>query len=258
LAVVIGVGLTGCEWEGGGDDNSWNTSSGVANFSGTYEQPGGGYVVSLSTSTTGTNYVTATQQIGTGNGVTKHFEGVLSHTPVVQGSVNLIAAAGSVSLTDSGGALTGTGGSGSINYGTGFVAVNCTVAPGAATPVNVTYSYPATFAAGEDSGISTLNVQQEGNAIRIIDNHGKTYSGTLSGTRTGSGAAIADANDGDTVSSQFEASGVSAAGRNVRMVGTFTAAVTGTAPDATMTGQRINGTWIEAGGDTAGISGSVN
>ena len=263
LAVLLGLGMAGCEWQGGGggDGASSNTSAGYANFSGTYREPGGGFVVSLSVSSTTTNYVNSVQQIGTGNAVDKHFEATLSHKPVLKGSVNVIAALGSVSLSDptgGSGNLTGTGGSGAINYDTGFVSVNCTVAPGAGTPVRVSYSYPDSFASGEDSGITKLNVQQDGNSIRIVDSNGKTYTGTLGSSRTGSGAAITAAAVGDTVASQFEAGGQSASGRNVRMVGTFSATVSGAAPNVVLSNRRVAGTWIEDGGTSAGISASAD
>jgi len=48
LVAVLGVGLAGlvgCEWGGGGSDNSWNDSSTIANFNGSY-QANGGYLVS--------------------------------------------------------------------------------------------------------------------------------------------------------------------------------------------------------------------
>jgi len=258
--VLLGVGMAGCEWEGGGDGTSWNTSGGYANFSGTYREPGGGYVVSLSTSSTTTNYVSGVQQIGTGNGVDVHFEGTLSHRPVLQGSVNVIAALGSVSLSDptGSGVLSGTGGSGAINYDSGFVSVTCTVVPGTGTPVTVHYSYNSIYASGAGSGITSLSVQQEGNTIRIVDSNGKAYMGALSGSRTGSGADITQTVDGDTVASQFEASGLSAAGKNVKMVGTFSATVSGTAPASVFKNRQMLGSWIEAGGKNANISGVAN
>jgi hypothetical protein len=263
LAILLGVGMAGCEWEGGGSGGSgenWNTSAGYANFSGTYREPSGGFIVSLSVSSTTTNFVNSVDQIGTGNGTDQHFEGTLDHRPVARGSVSVIAALGSVSLSDPSGSgnLTGSGGSGSINYSTGFVSVNCSLAPGGGTPVRVSYSYPASFASGEDSGITSLNVQQEGNSLRIIDSNGKTYTGTLSGSRTGSGAKIEAAADGDTVTSQFEAGGQSASGRKVRLVGTFSASVSGTAPNAVLSNLRMAGTWIEEGGRSAGISASAD
>ncbi len=258
MAVLLGVGMAGCEWEGGGDDNSWNESSGVANFSGTYTKSGGGFVVSLSSSSATTNTVTAAKQIGTGNAVLLHFEGTMDHRPLTKGSVNVTA--GVVNLSDPSGSstLSGANGSGSVNYDTGFVSVNCTVIPGAGIPVKVYYSYSSSFASGEDSGITALNVQQQGTSLKIVDSSGKTYTGNLSGSRTASGATASSAASGDTITSQFEAGGQSASGKNVRMVGTFSATVTGTGAAAVFSNRQMNGTWIEDGGKTAGISATAN
>ena len=83
--------------------------------------------------------VVGTQSIGTGNGVTANFNGILGHTPIVPGTV--VVASGSFSLVDNGnGGLSGDG-SGTINYQTGAIVANFTLAPSVGSDVLVTYHY---------------------------------------------------------------------------------------------------------------------
>ncbi len=257
LVMVLGAGMIGCEWQGGSGGNDASQSTGAANFSGTYTAAGG-FVVSLSSASSSTSTVNTVEQIGTGTGPAgKHFQGTLSHTPVAAGSVNVSWGGGSVA--DSNGKLTGSlTSSGTINYNTGFIDITTDPAPAAGAPVNVSYSFLSTSAAGDNSGITSFNVQQEGQQITIIDNNGKSYSGTMGASRTGSGAALAAAAAGDEVTSEFSASGVNASGTHVNLVGTFQATVSGAAPSIILTNRKITGTWIEDGGHTAGINGTAN
>jgi len=268
--MVIGVGMVGCEWKGGGSGggsaggSSWDTSAGYANFAGTYEAAGGGFVVSLAKSTQTTNTINTTQQIGTGPALGSQgpFQSTLANLPVVKGSVNVSWGSGNVRETAAqDGTLTGTG-SGSINYDTGFITVTPDATHKAAGPVVVSYSYLAVDASGTDSGITSLNVQQEGNTITIVDNNGKSYHGTMGATRTSGGGAVSTATDGDEVTSEFSASGQDADGKNVNLVGAFRATAVGTAgattSSITFTKRQINGSWIEDGGHTATINGTAN
>ena len=270
LVMVLGVGMVGCEWKGGGSGggsaggSSFDTSAGYANFAGTYEAAGGGFVVSMSTSTQTTNTINTTQQIGTGpaGGSQGPFQGTLANLPVVQGSVNVSWSSGSVTETAAhDGTLAGTG-SGTINYNTGFITVTPDATHKAAGPVVASYSYLAVDASGTASGITSLNVQQEGNSITIVDNNGKSYHGTMGATHTSSGGAVTTATDGDEVTSEFSASGQDSDGKNVNLVGTFRATAVGTASGTTstitFTKRQINGSWIEDGGHTATISGTAD
>lgn len=83
-----------------------------------------------------TPYGSITELAGTGDGTEKSFTAQVG--PIEPGSVSLVA--GAVTLADDGcGNLTSAGGSGSVNYQTGKVIGNFTVAPANAAEVNLTH-----------------------------------------------------------------------------------------------------------------------
>lgn len=294
------IGLTGCEWTGGSSDNSWNDSNSLANFNGTY-QASSGYLVSeytatsvTSTSSNGLSYAQATGESGgtasagdkttfsgqTVNGLIKPdtltitFGNLGSFTD--DGSGHL---AGSIRRGEADSAvLTGTG---TIKYDTGVWTI--TLEPdglASSKAITVSYSYAVSSSGGSSSsssgasGVSifAFNVQQTGNSLKIVDNNGSLYTGSLGDVRTtgnlSSSSQGADFVNGDQVSASFSASGTSAAGKHVNMVGTFQGTAAGVSKVTTKSGNSVTyttsmalenrtmtGTWVEDGGKTGNING---
>ena len=291
------VGLFGCEWSGGSSDNSWNDSSSIANFNGTY-QPNGGYLVSeyttSSTSTTSTGGVSNISGEDKGNVGAPSFAGQCNHTPVVPGSFHLFLTSGADGqFTDnSGGVLNGSfnvgGGAmipatGTINYDNGAYGISLGPAGSTVVGKSIKITYSVTSSSGStttsdstpgSSGVSiyAFNVQQTGNSLKIIDNNGSIYSGSLGNIRTtgnlGSTSTGATFVNGDQVSASFSASGTSKSGVHVNMTGTFQGTAAGVNQITTKSGsavtyttsmalsdRRMTGTWIEDGGKTGSING---
>lgn len=156
-AIVIG-----CEWEGSGDSDSWNSDYDWVNFSGVYRGPNNGILVADFSSEAGagvslagvasgalatgatviTNVVTVTgERIDTGNGVDTTYSGYFKHDNVVPDSVTIFAGAYKL-VDDSLGNLAGGGAVGYVNYPTGawnidlrgnFVAID--------QPITANYQY---------------------------------------------------------------------------------------------------------------------
>jgi len=307
LALVSGV-LAGCEWGGGGDDNSWNDSNNIANFNGSYSA-NGGYLVSAYTVTdSSTGSATTVTTAGEANILNENkgsipavsFNGLCSLTPVKAGSFHLFITGGADGqLTDDGsGGLSGTvnigGGvtvaaTGTINYDNGAYGVNAPVSAVNIIGKNVTITYTQITgtggttttttggggAPGSSGGITIIafNVQQTGNKLKIIDNNGSVYTGTMDTSRsTGNADANSQGtvmNNGDQVIAPFSASGKSASGMHVNMTGNFQGSIAGVSTvterganntiirktSMSLTNRRIMGTWIEDGGKTGNISG---
>jgi len=266
LVVVVGVALVGCEWGGSGDNNSWNDSTSIANFSGNY-QANGSYLVSdySSSSSSSTGSSTTVTTAGEVNVLNENkgtipavsFNGLCTLTPVKSGSFHLFITGGADGqLTDNGsGGLSGTvnigGGvtlpaSGTINYDNGAYGVICPVAAVNVIGKNVTITYTqvtggggsTTTSGGSSSSsgssgksIYAFNVQQSGNKISIIDNNGSVYSGSLGDVKTtgnlSSSSSGATFVNGDQVIAPFSASGKSAAGIYVNLTGNFQGTVAG-------------------------------
>ena len=300
LVTVLAVGLVGCEWGGGNSDNSWNDSNDIANFNGTYTA-NGGYLVSDYTSSSGSTTSTTAGQLNVsdeskGTIPATSFAGQCNLTPVKTGSFHLnINGGADGQFTDNGsGTLSGSfnigGGvmqsaSGTLNYDNGSYGVNLGVLGSAVVGKAVTITYTVLTSAGgtttttssstpgtSGKSIYSFNVQQEGNKIKIIDNNGAVYSGSLGNIRT---TGNLDANsqnaafvNGDQVVASFSASGKSASGMYVNLTGTFQGTVQGVSTVSTTSGgtvtrktsmaladRQILGTWIEDGGKTGNISG---
>lgn len=139
-ALVCTAIVIGCEWEGSGDSDSWNSDYDWVNFSGVYRGPGNGILVADFSSEAGaglasgggaagslalgatvtTNVVTVQNenQDEDGDGVNSSFSGTLVNDNIVPQSVTINA--GGFSLKDNGlGVLSGVNCSGTIEYGTG-------------------------------------------------------------------------------------------------------------------------------------------
>ena len=261
--------LTGCEWTSGGGVDSWSDAYNWVNFSGVYRGIGGGVLVTDYTATPGTPGVTNSvtgQNIDTGDGG-HNYSGSLGHGSIVPGSLKITA--GGYTLTDNGsGVLSGGGGAGTISYGNGAWSINMgTHVIDSGTPIYASYQYTVSGAGGSGgagSGASgrtiySFTVQHQGQNLSIVDNNGKTYTGNF-GTISSSGGANQNNQStpatGDTITGTFEASGVSAAGYTVRIVGTFQGVVgAGNGTTFSLTNRQMFGTWIEDGGRTGDING---
>lgn len=286
--MVAVIGLTGCEWGGGGDDNSWNDSSSIANFSGSYRGSGsGGYLVSqYSTSSSSTPGGTTTysgESIGTGDGSSTTYGGTLLHPPVVRGSLSIMAAGG-YSFSDAGdGTLNGSvsGTSGTISYESGGWSIDLAggfIANGSAITASYTLTNSGSSSSGSSQGstdpIYAFNVQQSGNKVKIIDNNGKVYEGSMGEMRStgnlGANSSGVGLVNGDQLMASFSAAGRSAAGMHVNITGTFQGTVSGvttvteksgtatiTKNSFSLSDRAILGTWIEDGGKTGDINGSA-
>jgi len=282
LALVV---LVGCEWDSSGEDDTWNSAWDWVNFSGVYRAGDGGLLVTDYTATPGTPGVTnnvTSETVGSGNGVDTTYSGNFANSPVLPGTVTIVA--GAFALVDDGaGVLADVGVSGTIDYGTGAWSIDLSGVPLASgEPIIASYQYSVSGSAGSgaagpgSSGTSiyTFTVHHTGNVLEIVDNNGSVYSGkfgrveTSGGQTTGGQVALTI---GDTVIGQFTASGTSAAGMEVDLVGTFQATVadsstatssttgdTATGPTTvtvTLADRTMFGTWIESGGRTGDING---
>jgi hypothetical protein len=268
VALVLALGMSGCEWSSGGG-SSWNSAYNWVNFSGVYRGSNGGVLITdYSTSPASPESTkNASEQVATGNGVgTTVYSGSLDNTPVVAGSVTITG--GGYVFNDNGdGSLSGNGGaSGSIEYGTGAWSIDLnggTINNGA--DIDATYQYTvggteATVEAGT-SGIRiyAFTVFHEGETLRLTDNYGREYSGGFGSIRSTGGSEATPTEEptpaaGEEVIAQFTAEGVSPAGYNIRMVGTFQ----GTYNAGALQSRSLNGTWIEDGGKTGDINGSAS
>ena len=265
--------VIGCDWTTGGGVDSWNSRYNWVNFSGVYRGVGGGLLVSDFTVTPGTPGVTnsvSNERVATADGVRTAYNGVLARLPIVPGSVT-ISTAGFQLQDDGEGGLAGGGKTGSITYGTGAWSVDfgaSTPSTGSAIVASYQFSLTGTpGASGPGSGASgravrTFTVFQEGETLQITDNNGATYRGQFGSVRTAGGAASGDRlPEGGTIIAQFTARGTSAAGLEVRMTGTFQAAVGNVSDDGgsgSLSSRQMYGTWIESGGRTGDINGQAS
>lgn len=92
-----------------------------------------------------TNEIITDEEIGTGDGSTKAFEGFLAFTPVRPSTVAITA--GSVKIADDGnGTLIGTGVTGTVDYSTGRVTITFSTAPEDSVTIDADYDYDLEFA----------------------------------------------------------------------------------------------------------------
>jgi hypothetical protein len=225
LMICLGAGLVGCEWEGSGDENSWNSRYNFVNFSGNYRgQGGGGLLVSqytgtsvASSSTEESSFVTVVGESDGSRSIPETgaqilFTGRTDNYPLKPGSFSLLlSGAGAGSFTDDEtGNLKGSAvlfgivavnGTGTIKYDTGEWAILLNP-PGVAAPsgssvsIALSYVYEANNSAPSSGGVTpgstkvsiyAFNVIQEGNKLRIVDNNGSVYEGGFGSIRSTSG-----------------------------------------------------------------------
>ena len=288
VALMATAALLGCEWGGSnGNGDNWSSRYSWVNFSGVYRGPNAPLVSAYTTTSSGgsstngtgssTNGIPALELIANGVANQSSYSGVLQHRPVKPGSLKITVGAGVFVLTDNGnGQLSGTGKSGSIEYGTGGWSIDLlgeTVPAG--TPIMASYQYAissaaeaaataaATKAASGSTGVTifTFVVSQQGNLLQFTDNNGSVYNGKLSSVRTTGGidqdtpAAQQTPVVGEQVVASYNVSGVSGAGKKVKMVGTFQGIVQGSSTRLSLADRRIFGTWIETAGKTGDING---
>jgi len=275
VLTVVSVAFVGCEWEAGDGDFSWSSRYGWVNFSGVYRGVGGGVLVTDYTVTPGTPGSTnrTEEQVGVTRAGQSTYGGRFSHGNVKPGTVQIRA--GVFVLTDNGsGGLSGSGKTGSIDYGTGGWSIDLLGEyPPAGTPIIASYQYilagsSGTGSAGPGSSGKTIHaftVNHQGNVVEITDNNGCTYKGKFSSVKTTGGVdqdsspeAQQQVTPGTTVVGSFSASGTSAAGLQVSMVGTFQGVVQGSGSSLSLADRRIFGTWIEKGGKTGDINGQAS
>lgn len=294
LVVCVGVGLVGCEWQGGGDGSSWNSRYNFVNFSGNYRGANGYLVSQYSMASSGSSsssggFIPPIQTVsGAFSGNSISF--TTAFVPVKPGSVTVYfdnGAKGSVTDNGSGqvsgyylNAIPGPHpAAGTIVYGNGQISIFFPDILGLQN-ASVTVRYTVDTGSGSSGSggytpgttkisIYAFNVTQEGNKLRIVDNNGSTYEGSFGSIRTTGGAdqdtTFPTYSNGDQIMAQFEAKGRSAANIAVQMVGTFQATIAGvsTSGDGGATSMRLTdrsiiGTWIESGGATGDINGMAS
>ncbi|MCX6996752.1 MAG: hypothetical protein NTV49_06625 [Kiritimatiellaeota bacterium] len=270
--------ITGCDsWNWGGSADSWNESGGWQDVSGQYVGVDG-YLVSnysnlipittnaVITYAISTNSIT--KEIGTTVAAQAFYSGVITPLPIVPASITIfVGTSPSVTLVgNASGALAGSGGSGTINYTTGAYSITLTAAPVGGQSIQAVYLFTSGggTSGGEVSGggnnpggssiITAFVVEQAGNNVKFTDNNGSIYSGSMGtvSTNIGSGTNISSI----SASYSYDVRGVSAAGMNVEMVGSFL--VNGVAQGTNGTiivGTQMTGTWLEEGGKTGHIKG---
>ncbi len=272
MVVLLGLFITGCEWQTSSDGDSWNSSYSWADFGGVYRPTAGRtFVVSeFGPSSGGTSASTTfkSQSIGTGTaGQVANFDGQLL-TPVVAGTVSVRA--GSALLTDDGSGNLSGAGTGSINYNTGVIRASFATAPSAGVNVLASYHYsaagsPGNPQPGSSSAIYTISVDQTGNKLSFRDSNGMTYSGEITSLSGGgndgsvSGAVVANFNvsgaDGSKISGVLQGQytpniGVSGAGTLDRIMnGTYSSA-SGATGDVVGSAGTVNVIVASSGGGT--------
>jgi hypothetical protein len=300
FVAILSVGLASCEWGGSEDGNSWNDSSSIANFSGNYHA-NGGYLVSDYTTSGSTTTSTTAGQLNVsdenkGAIPSTSFAGQCNMTPVKAGSFHLSIDGGTGGqFTDNGsGGLSGSfnigsgvmqPATGTLNYDNGAYGINLGVLGGPVVGKTVTITYTVLTAAGGtttttgsgtsgSSGVSIMafNVQQSGNKVKIIDNNGSVYEGSLGDVRTTGNLSSSSSGSGlvagDQVIAPFSAAGKSKSGMYVNLAGNFQGTVAGVSSVNEVSGSTttiktsfalsdrvILGTWIEDGGKTGDING---
>lgn len=305
LVLIIAVAMfAGCEWDTVGEDvESWNDAHGWVNFSGIYRALDGGILVTDFTYTStaggggGTNSGGASVQTAVSGEVIaygvddKHaYGGTVENHPVVAGTF-AISAGGFVFNDDGDGVLVGTAGTaGTISYANGAWSIDLNaleIGQGVAIVAGYVYEASGPSAPQAEPGntgdpIYTFLVEQLGNRLTITDSGGSVYTGTIQDLASTSGET--GANTPNLVAGQviatFTVSGVSAAGKSVRIMGTLTAGYSrstsststgggdvdpagGGAGDTIdlervyLRGRLMSATWIEDDGTTADIVGAT-
>ena len=272
---VVTMSLAGCEWAGTSSEDSVNSRYDWANFNGLYRGDSGSIVSDYTVSGSGSSGSTvrvSNERVGTGASGQSKYSGTVAGHPVLANSFQVHV--GVFTLADiGGGVLTGGGKSGTISYDSGAWNIDLAgESPSEGAPILATYAY--TQGASSDSGgvnsgvtgnpIYSLNVNQDGNSVTVTDNNGAVYKGRIKSVRTSGGTTqdnvgITGASpvSGAVITASFEVSGTSGAGVSVKIVGTFSGIVGGSATALALQGRRIDGTWVEGGGKTGNVSGTT-
>ncbi|MFH0908188.1 MAG: hypothetical protein V1929_05445 [bacterium] len=283
-AVLIGFS-TGCDWTSGGGVDDSNSSSINVSVAGVYRAADGGLIVSgagsetVTEPTPGSTNTVNSEVIAQGNGSATVFAATLDHGDVVSGSLTITSPGFSFTDADGDGTLTGSpSGSGTINYGTGSVTLDYAgTAPDAGVNILASYKFATEGTEGSSTErtqgssagkIYTFTIEQSGNKIRITDNLGDTYEGSLGSSQVTSEEITSDTTAQIQEVIQVTAEGVSG-GAKVRIVGAFNVsetvffAETVTADYFTLDIQfkelfrtrslSMDGTWIEENGRTGDI-----
>lgn len=264
VSICVLVVFAGCEWSAGGGAETWDSSLSGLDFSGTYRHPSGGYMVTVagdSVVVTNTSTNIASQSLGTCDGVNTFYQGRLSHQPL-RGTVSIICGAYLFSDPASGsGTVTlnvniNDGSTGTINHNTGQWTLRFAAPPNAGTSIRATYQYlhQSTQETGATTsgrkgnsgpnGIFSMTLFQVGNQLRITDNNGSVYEGTISI------ATYADdpASRGTNGIGQFSVSGNSQ-GYSVTVVGAL---------EFNGAARVMQGSFIESGGNSARVYGTAS
>lgn len=261
LSLVFGAG---CEWTGVSEDEAWNDAYSWVDFSGVYRAPDGqSPIVTGTTQTPGSTPVNIAveEDVGVTSG-NLNYNGVLSHTPIVPGTVT-IRVGSAFTFTDNGaGGLVQVGNppgsGGSISYATGVWSVRIVgggLVPGAVIIANYQYTVGGTTGSINPGNSGTpiyhLTVNQTGNLITIKDSRGTILSGRVTG------ASVADQpTEPSNVRLVFE---VATANNAARMTGAFNGnwSGVGTTGSGVLTSRQIEGAWLERSvqGDVNGVSG---
>ena len=268
--------FAGCEWSSGGGATTWNDRENFVDFSGDYKNSDGGVLVrqfgagsGSTTNTTTTTNTVAGELLGTGDGTTTAFSGVLANGKPLPGSLTVVV--GGYLFSDPGSVSAGTvaltvtpadGSSGSINLDTGAWALSFPAPIASGTQILSAYQYLSYSSVvtpvqgNHGNPIYSFVLQQTGNKIKIIDSCNSTYEGTIGSVRTTGGYPI-DLNPSDMqavptgpIVAQFSATGYSQ-GYSVQIVGVLQ----GTLSASILSGRIMNATFIESGGYDADVSG---
>lgn len=292
---ALSAAVIGCDWTSNTDD--FNSRYNYVNFSGVYRGINGGLLVTdysseidtpVSEGSVGSTNNVASETIAKGNGASTSFSGFLDQNNILAGSLTISAAGYTFTDPEGDGTLAAQDGAfGNINYGSGQWDINFNgVAPGNGVNIVASYKFviepeqgnaqtgtgsgPLGNATSGASGaeIYAFTVEHYGNRIRIVDNNGASYEGDFGDIRTTSGLNQDNQDDiaqqnaplpGDTFIGSFTATGVSKAGKQVKMTGTFQGVVETTAEGTFVMGDRqMLGTWIETNGRTGNITGEAS
>lgn len=271
-AATCAVVLTGCDWGGTSESDSWNDAYNWVNFTGSYSV---GNITSDTSTTTSSdttttttvtttatvvsNTVSRTDSFTLGSGPSISMSGTLSKHPVVPGSLSITvshSAVGEFAYADDGsGSLSGSGG-GSVNYETGawsvklpsstpagakatakYLYTTVTTVPGASDSSSSSSSSSKSSSSSTKAALSTIHVIQKGNLFTFTDNNGRVYNGKITGASIPStGYSVAC-----TVNISYEVT----ANNGYKMVGNFSGNWSGASSSAngTLSGRTITGTY---------------
>jgi len=272
-SITFGIVLlltAGCEggWQFGGSADQVH-NAGDVDFSGVYTANGGGYLVSNYGNLMPTSAVTVVSEVlFTTVAGQMFYSGQIDVNGLDSRNISgFIGNSGSFTVSPQG--VVAGGATGNINVNTGAFGITIG-APSSGVDYSITFSRSGNTISPGGSGvtINSFQITESGTDLQILDNNGSVYAGSLgSQTEVGSTTGInSTSTNAPTVTCQFEAHGVSAAGMTVEMTGNFIAQnvesvsiVGGVYTNIVVIQQtwsrNINGTWVEQGGKSGNING---